>query len=91
MYRLLFALDWRKDATIVRDLLRNPGRKELMDAFARLSRGPHSYPNHLLDVLIAHLPRIKAGLTDGDLRAIAETLESTARWEIHQRDRQLMT
>ena len=90
MYRLLVALDRRKDALAVRRMLRNPGKAELLEVFTRLSGGPHSYPHHLLSALIAHLPRVRASLSDVDLLAMAENLEATAQWEIYQRDRQLM-
>ena len=90
MYKLLFALDRRQDAMALRKMLLNPGKAELSGVLTRLVVAPHSYPNHLLGALVAHLPRIKASLGEGDVLKIAENLEDTIQWEIHQRDRQLM-
>ena len=87
LQRILLLLDWRREARDVRGLLREPNFTALENVRIRLVESPHNYPDGLLRILRAEMPKLS--FCDQNSINAAEDLHRTIEWETYARNQSL--
>lgn len=88
MQKLILILDWRREATDVRKLLKDRNLLALQKVRNRLVESPHDYPDGLLRILRAEVPKLVFHPQQQAELSAADDLCKTIEWEAYARDRQ---